>query len=96
MSSVYVTAQFDIVAGHEQEVLSAFEKLAKETRMEPGCISYILARSLENPLSCTILECWDSERDLEAHLQTPHIKSFQKAVEGMRENRLTRKLQKAI
>ena len=95
-AKVYVAALFDIVAGQQEAVQQAFRKVAEETRREPGCISYMLTQNRDQPLSYVILECWASEEDLAAHMQRPHLKEFQKAVEGLRENRVIHKLTKII
>ena len=68
--AVHVT----IKAGHEEEVIESFRKLQEETRHEPGCISYFVQRSRENPRAFLVYEQYEDEAALQAHRETPHFK----------------------
>ena len=74
--AVHVT----IKAGHENEVLDPFHKLQEETRREPGCITYVVQRSRENPRHYLIYEQYTDQAALDAHRSSSHFKQY--AAEG--------------
>ncbi|HYR90153.1 MAG TPA: putative quinol monooxygenase [Terriglobia bacterium] len=74
--AVHVT----IKAGHEDEVLDPFHKLQEETRREPGCITYVVQRSRENPRHYLIYEQYTDQAALDTHRSSPHFKQY--AAEG--------------
>ena len=57
------------------EVRELLKGLVAPTREEPGCISYELLHSNDDPTQFTFVEEWRSEADLEAHFGTPHIQA---------------------
>ena len=50
------------------------------TRIELGCITYQLFQNEADPTDFTFIEEWTSDADLNAHLQSDHLK--QVAAEG--------------
>ena len=93
---LHITAHYDIIPGHEREILTAFEKLAAESRKEPGCVSYILTQDVDNPQTYTVIECWASQEAFKAHTAMPHFVEFQALAQGKRENMKTYKLKQVI
>lgn len=65
-----------ISAGHENEVTDMFRKLQVATRQEPGCITYVVQRSRENPRLYLVYEQYTNEAALEEHRNSPHFKKF--------------------
>ncbi|PYS54947.1 MAG: antibiotic biosynthesis monooxygenase, partial [Acidobacteria bacterium] len=61
---------------HEDEVLEPFRILQEETRREPGCITYVVQRSRENPRHYLIYEQYLDDAALEAHRNSPHFKQY--------------------
>jgi quinol monooxygenase YgiN len=70
--AVHVT----IKTGHEEEVIEFFRKLQEATRLEPGCISYIVQRSRQNAGRYLVYEQYTDEAALEAHRNAPHFKQY--------------------
>jgi len=70
--AVHVT----IKAGHEDEVLEPLRKLQEETRREPGCITYVVQRSQENPRHYLIYEQYADKAALDEHRNAPHFKKY--------------------
>jgi quinol monooxygenase YgiN len=57
-------------------VASALCDLAGPSRMEPGCLLYDVCRSKADPNELLVLEEWESQAVLEAHMATPHFQAF--------------------
>jgi len=64
------------VAGKEQLLRSAQEKLVAETVKEPGCLRYELSQSLDDPRVLIFTEKWANEQAWRAHIQGAAIKRF--------------------
>ena len=60
------------------------EYIAEEARdviaNEPGCRSFMVSRSVENPKTFTLAEVYDDKAALDAHRLTPHFLLFQERV----------------
>jgi quinol monooxygenase YgiN len=52
--------------------------LRTESRREPGCRTYDVHRSLEQPRTFLIFEQYDDPAALDAHRETPHFTDFGK------------------
>ncbi len=59
-----------------QQTESTLTGLIAPTREEPGCISYTLHQSNDDPCVFVFVEVWKSQPDLDAHLQKPHLQAF--------------------
>jgi len=75
-SMLILAVHVTITAGHEDEVLEPFRILQEETRREPGCITYVVQRSRENPRHYLIYEQYLDDAALEAHRNSPHFKQY--------------------
>jgi quinol monooxygenase YgiN len=78
-----------LVAGHafarpeaRQDAIAAMVEVAEKTRSEAGCIDYRFTVDLVDPNRFTILEMWESDDALAAHLQTEHVAAFFAKVPG--------------
>ena len=71
-----LAVQVTIKAGHEDEVIDPFRKLQEATRLEPGCITYVVQRSRENRRRYLVYEQYEDEAALEAHRNAPHFKQY--------------------
>lgn len=72
---VRVVAHFNArpeTAAAVREIVTGF---IEPTRKEPGCISYVLVWNDADSLEYTFVEEWSSNAALDAHLQTPHLKT---------------------
>ena len=79
-----------IVAGHvrvdpahREAANAAANAVMAATRAEPGCISYTFSADLDDESLFHVFEEWQSQADLDAHFQTPHMASFQAALGGL-------------
>ena len=73
MPDLNVVAVLTAKPGSETVVRDALHALVAPTREEAGCRSYDLYQSAADPSSFVTVEVWDSQADLDAHMQTPHI-----------------------
>lgn len=73
---IVVCARFELKPENEAAYLKEAEPLIRATRKEDGCLSYVLHRETQNPLSYAVLEQWRDEAALNAHFQTPHVKEI--------------------
>jgi quinol monooxygenase YgiN len=63
--------------------VAAASEMMRETRQEPGCLSYTFSADLEDPGRFHLFEEWESQQALDAHFASPHMASFRKAVAGL-------------
>jgi len=70
---VYVLATFVARPGQEKSLDALLRGLLAPTRAETGCIRYDLWQNSEEPAEYTLVEQWESEAALDAHLETPHL-----------------------
>ena len=59
---------------------AALVRMQDETRKEKGCISYGFAIDVGDAGKITFSERWESMEALTAHMKTPHMAEFGKAV----------------
>jgi autoinducer 2-degrading protein len=59
--------------GREPEVAALFEKLAAESRKEPGCLMYQVHKHKTDPRRFFIYEQYKDDAALEAHRTTSHF-----------------------
>lgn len=74
MSSTFnVVARYRTKPGTTEEVLGHLEKMAVQTREEPGNISYEFFRGVEDDRKIVILESYHTAEDFDLHRQTKHF-----------------------
>lgn len=73
MPDLNVVAVLKAKPGSEAVLQDALTSLVEPTREEPGCISYELFRSAADATTFINIEKWQSQDDLDAHMQTSHI-----------------------
>lgn len=65
-------------AGHEAEAEGFLRELIAATRREPGCRTYEIHRSKDDPRTFFLYEQYDDEAALDAHRASPHFERFGK------------------
>ena len=81
-SPLIVIAQLEARPEYGAQFRAALTPLIAATLQEPGCLTYQLHQSLENPQSWMLHEEWVSEEALDAHQQEPHFIAFVATTEG--------------
>lgn len=71
---ICVTVLLETYNGKANQQIQAFHDIVDTVRSETGCLQYELTQSTTNENQFILLERWASMADLEAHLQTPHMK----------------------
>ncbi|MBM3474539.1 MAG: antibiotic biosynthesis monooxygenase [Armatimonadetes bacterium] len=73
---VKLIARLQVKPGQEEFVAEALKELAGPSRAEAGCIRYEPCRAKEDPAALLVLEEWESQEALDAHMATPHFQAF--------------------
>jgi len=80
---VIVHAFVEVKDGMAQEFVNAAEKCVEATRKEPGNCFYTLYTDSFDPLKFVVVEEWESQSALDAHMQTPHFITFGGEIENL-------------
>ncbi len=73
---VTVIAHMRAKPGKEQDLRNALEPLIEPTSQEEGYVNYDLHQGIEDPDRFFFYENWESDTDLDAHLDAPHLRDF--------------------
>jgi autoinducer 2-degrading protein len=65
-----VVAQYYVKAGNDNEVAMIFRDLTSISRAEPGCVMYIVNRSIDDPRKFLIYEQYLDSGAYHAHMET--------------------------
>ncbi|MFC8142890.1 putative quinol monooxygenase [Streptomyces paradoxus] len=81
---IIVAGWMDYEPGVRDSVLEHLVVLGDRTREEePGCLDYAMTADPGDARRIRVYERWASQRALEEHFATPHIKEFRAAVAGL-------------
>lgn len=78
-----VVARLQAKAEKLEEVRTTLKNLIGPTRAEPGCLSYVLHESKDDPCVFLFVETWRSRADLDAHLLKPYLLALVAQAEEM-------------
>ena len=65
----------------------SFKLLAAKVRKDPGVISYVLHRMIDNPSKFFVFEQYEEEEAIKFHGSTPHFKEYRKQTAHMVKDR---------
>lgn len=77
---ITVVAKLKAKAGSEGQLEQAFRKMIPNVRSEPGTLSYVLHRSVQDPTLFVFYETYQDQAALDAHGKTPHMKELGAAI----------------
>ncbi len=77
---IVVTGHIDFDPTRRGEFLAALEPLTKGSLADPGCVQYTFSADFENPGRVHVLEQWESDELMRAHMAAPHSAEFVKAM----------------
>ena len=73
---IEVVAVMQAKPGHEAALEAAAKAAIAPTHAENGCIAYELHTDTAKVGKLAFIETWTSKAALDAHLQTPHLKTL--------------------
>src|SRR4051812_20365732 len=79
MAELQVIARYTVQPGNEDAVVALLRELAEASRAEPGNLSFVAHRSLDDPREIVLLERYASRDAFAAHRESRH---FQELVLG--------------
>jgi quinol monooxygenase YgiN len=65
----------------------AFQELAANVRKDPGVITYVLHRMINNPSQFFVFEQYENEEAIQFHTSTTHFKEYKKITAHMVKDR---------
>ena len=75
---VVVCALITVAKGKGNEYQEKFKGLAAKVRKDPGTITYVLNRSMEDPDKFFVFEQYENEEALKYHASTEHFQAYRK------------------
>ena len=73
--------------GKADELDRLLRSNAERTRLEPGCVAYVLHRGVDDPDMFALYETWKDRAALTTHFETPHMKALAARREELVERR---------
>ena len=84
---IYVVARMELNENCQEKMLSVISKLVPVVRAEEGCLLYTPCLDADGSKDfLTIVESWESEAHLKAHLASPHMAEYREAVKDLRKS----------
>lgn len=80
---VKLIARLRAKSGKAEELTAALLELAGPSRAEVPCFLYDVCRSVSDPNELFVLEEWESQDALDAHMATPHFRAFAERIADM-------------
>ncbi len=80
---IVVAAMLQAVEGKGDELEQEFKKLVPKVLNDPGTITYVVHRNIDDPLKFLVYEKYESREALREHSSTPHFQEFSRAVAPM-------------
>lgn len=94
MSGITINAILKAKPGKEEALFEVLQEVVEPSRKEPGCLEYILHRSVEDSRTFVFYETWKDIESIEAHIQSSHYKEYRCKAEDLYETRKVLKLKK--
>ncbi|WP_309750458.1 putative quinol monooxygenase [Novosphingobium sp.] len=74
---IVVVGQFRFAPERMDEARAVMRKVIAATRSEDGCVQYNYGEDVLDPGLIRVSELWHSRAQLDAHMQTPHMATWQ-------------------
>ncbi len=75
---IVISALITVVEGKGDEYLEKFKELAPKVRKDPGLITYVLHRHVDNPDQFFVFEQYENREAIDYHGSTEHFKAYRK------------------
>ena len=81
-----IVVQVEVVVepGSANQVRDAVAKMEQATRKEAGCLKYAFSVDISDPGMVRVTERWESMDAIKAHMASPHMAEFNKAVMALK------------
>ena len=79
-----IAGTFDVEPSDRDAFLEAAKAVMAETLKEEGCHVYCFTPDISDPGVVHIFEKWESEDHLGPHMKAEHIKTFGRALKGLK------------
>ena len=73
---VILVVTYLVKEGREAEFEAALAEMARHTRQEPGCLTYIPQRSREHPRTYLLYERYVDQAAMDAHRDSDYFKRY--------------------
>jgi len=80
-----IAATLKVLDGKGDELGREFKKLVPKVLEEPGVITYVVHRGIDDPSRFFVYEQYKSREDFDYHRSTPHFKEFSEAIEPIKD-----------
>jgi len=77
---IVVQVEVIVEPGSASKVVDAVKAMETATRKEAGCLKYAFAVDITDPGMVRVIERWESMDAIKAHMASPHMAEFNKAV----------------
>ena len=84
MAQIIVMGWIDFEAGVREQWLQRATDMMAVTRLEPGCITYVLVADPLIDNRVRIFEQWESQEALDGHVSSTHVREFGAEVAGLK------------
>lgn len=78
-----VVARIVALPNQVEPLKLVLHSVVQPTRAEKGCIQYDLLQNQNDPTDFTFVEEWETHADLENHLNSEHIQTALKQLDGL-------------
>ena len=78
---IVVQVEVIVEPGSADKVRDAVKKMEQATRQEAGCLKYAFSVDISDPGMVRVTERWATIHAIKAHLASPHMAEFNKAVD---------------
>jgi quinol monooxygenase YgiN len=80
---ILVTGHIDFDPARRDDLLAALEPLVKGSLADPGCLQYTFSADFENAGRVHVVERWETDELMRAHMATPHFAEFGQAMQAV-------------
>lgn len=77
---IVVNVEVTIEPGAADKARDAVKAMEHATRKEAGCLTYAFSVDISDPGMIRVTERWESMDAIKAHMASPHMADFQRAI----------------
>ena len=80
---IAICALITVAEGKGDEYQEKFKGLAPKVRQDPGAITYVLHRSIDNPDQFFVFEQYEDREAIKYHGSTDHFKAYREETKDL-------------